>query len=407
MTETGASTPTPAEDDERRLAYRLRSLETLGIQREVRAQALDASARAIRAACEEYRRTDQGNRPRIGIHPAFVHAGSEMTDRRTRDRAIVMNADADADSEGEETADAGEDAAEPTDEGIAAARDRLLLNRPPCARLVHRKSPALSVYLTAIYLAQTDEKAGATNLRHNTNARDGRSSWVRACALTGPSLRARRLSLTRALDRLSKVELVRLASTGDRFTGWQLLEEDASGRAYRLPSAEDNRLINLPPAFFWNGWHLVLKPTELNVLLAVLDLTRRLKYGKRDPAVVDRGVALPESVREIRYGISGETYMAIHELEEFGLLKIDDPMPNRRRGKIRPATPAQRANAEADDTTLEPKPYQLRLGELAPQEPAIDVVRRCLEDPTPPRLQEFYELRNTSFTGLRGPTGSP
>ena len=43
---------------------------------------------------------------------------------------------------------------------------------------------------------------------------------------------------------------------------------------------------------------------------------------------------------------SGETYEAIHELAEFGLIDIHDPMPNRRRGRI-----TQHASRPMDDET--------------------------------------------------------
>jgi hypothetical protein len=47
-----------------------------------------------------------------------------------------------------------------------------------------------------------------------------------------------------------------------------------------------------------------------------------------------RGVALPETVRRSTYELSDEAYQTIHELEEFGLIKIHDLMPGRRFGRF-------------------------------------------------------------------------
>jgi hypothetical protein len=48
-------------------------------------------------------------------------------------------------------------------------------------------------------------------------------------------------------------------------------------------------------------------------------------------------------------GLSDEAYLSIHQLAEFGLIDKDDPMPNRRRGRIQPEKTGGKR----------PQPYQL------------------------------------------------
>ena len=99
-------------------------------------------------------------------------------------------------------------------------------------------------------------------------------------------------------------------------------------------------------------------------------------------------MALPRSTRWAVYGISGEAYEAIHELEEFGLLSVYDTMPHRRHGKLRLLSPLLKAAAEADGNSKKPVPNRL---ETAPFKafgrPALQTIRQTLRNqPIPPRL---------------------
>jgi hypothetical protein len=64
------------------------------------------------------------------------------------------------------------------------------------------------------------------------------------------------------------------------------------------------------------------------------------------------------SVRWGRYGISGKVYEAVHELTEFGVIELNDPMPTRRRGKFRPFTEEQQDIALAHRNLPGPVPYR-------------------------------------------------
>lgn len=107
------------------------------------------------------------------------------------------------------------------------------------------------------------------------------------------------------------------------------------------------------------------------------------------PASAEKpGVAIPQSRRWAVYGISGEAYDAIHELEEFGLLSINDSMPHRRRGKIRSLPPPPQGALEADGDSASPVPYTLKTAPFtAYGHPALETIRQSLRNhPIPPRL---------------------
>jgi hypothetical protein len=88
------------------------------------------------------------------------------------------------------------------------------------------------------------------------------------------------------------------------------------------------------------------------------------------------------------YGISGEAYSAIHELQEFGLLTVNDTMPNRRRGKLRTPPPEERAVVEEAGESLAPVPYHLlpRSNSAFHRSALTTVHARLLDYPAPPRV---------------------
>ena len=110
-------------------------------------------------------------------------------------------------------------------------------------------------------------------------------------------------------------------------------------------------------------------------------LTFRLGKMLSDVSPDEPGVGLPRSKRWAVYGISGEAYEAIHELDEFGLLTVHDTMPHRRHGKLRPLPAGQRAALDADGEFSAPMPYRLEIKpDTAFDRPTLTTVHRSLLD---------------------------
>lgn len=262
-----------------------------------------------------------------------------------------------------------------------------LATRPPLTKLVHRDSHALAFFLSALFVAHGQARHGrAFQNEWSINVRQGgKPHWAALGGLSDPGLatRARRARVTRALDELAKADLVEFGSGQGKYEGFSLRTEDGDGRRYWLPGERDGNILLLPASFFTQAWHLVLKPREIVMLLAVLEHHRRLRSrGSTVP------VALPMLVRDTEYGISGEVYGSIHELEEFGLIEIHDPMPNRRRGKIRKRDAVVGEGADPE-SSFEPLPYQLLPLPDQLNREALSTVVDCLtESSVPPRLNQ-------------------
>jgi hypothetical protein len=286
---------------------------------------------------------------------------------------------------------------EPEEDPARRARSRLardLATRPPVTRLVHRKGNALPLLLTAIYVAHLEGTPGRafSNGHRNATKETGAESWATLAGLyasgrSGP--RNRRVRVTRALAQLEAAGLVETGRERqrDRFEFFRLNREDGSQRQYTMPGADATGTVHLPAAFFLNGWHLALEPTEIAVLLAIIDLGQRLRTGRR-PDREQSGVALPMSVRWGTYGISCEVYEAVHELAEFSVIELNDPMPARRRGKFRPFTEEQQDIALSRGDRPGPVPYRFIYdGGATFARPAVEIITATLrQNPDPPRL---------------------
>lgn len=301
--------------------------------RTIRRNRLHAAERRIKNGLHEYQSVDTGSRPEICLRQAFV--------RLATPRAIQVELK-------ERT---------PDDQSTRLDRSRGdWTTRPPAAKLVVRRSYALSFYLSVIYLAHLESgtKGHLDNQRRYAARMDGRASWATVTGLGGgPTTRARRARVCRALDVLQSARLVDLAQENGlvSYETFRVLRDDGAEGPYTVPGQDPRSHLVLPTSFFYNGWHLVLEPREIVMMLAIIDMTRRV--GQRQAADYP-GVALPEIERWRYYGLSGETYGAIHELAEFGLIDIYDPMPNRRRGRI-----TQHVSRPMDDETgLAPIPYR-------------------------------------------------
>jgi hypothetical protein len=327
---------------------------------------------AVEKALDAYQRMDHGQTPVIGLRAGSV--------RLPNPRPALPDPDD-----------------EPEEDPARRARSRLardLATRPPVTRLVHRKSNALPLLLTAIYVAHlegTPRQAFSNGHRNATNMR-GAESWATLAGLytsgrSGP--RNRRVRVTRALAQLEAAGLVETGRERqrDRFEFFRLNREDGSQRQYTIPGAGAPGTVHLPAAFFLNGWHLALEPTEIAILLAVIDLGQQLHTGWR-PDREQSGVALPISVRWGTYGISGEVYEAVHELAEFSVIELNDPMPARRRGKFRPFTQEQQDIALSRGHQPGPVPYRfIYYGDTTFARPAAEVITTTLrQNPDPPRL---------------------
>jgi hypothetical protein len=276
-----------------------------------------------------------------------------------------------------------EEELEPIDVGPPEERLRRdWSTRPPLTRLVGRRHRGLSLYLAAIFTAHLEHRPDTQVLNPFANATRsrGRPSWATLAGLGGgPNTRARRLRVARALNALSVARLVDLPRGRQmKYEGFQLLRDDGTERPYLVPGSTTKGARRLPAAFFLNGWHLVLTPSEVAVLFAVIDAANRLGPNP-DPR--NPGVALPQRVRWERYGLSGEVYTAANELAEFGLLRRYDLMEDRWAGRF------GRRAADEDDPSWDPVPYRFACRLEVMNEPALDVVGAALKaHPTPPRF---------------------
>jgi hypothetical protein len=255
----------------------------------------------------------------------------------------------------------------------AVARD--VATRPPATQLVHRPSRALALYLTGVFEAHCTTPAGTVhdNSRRLTAAPDG---WA---VLVGDKLstpRNRRVHLARALDELCRKSLVQLppSRSSQRYDRFQLLMDDGRGeQRYQVPGSTGG-VMDVPPAFFLNGWHLVLEPREIATWLMLYEMSRYHRGRGR----AKEGVGIVEAQRWGFYGVTSEVYAAHRELSEFGLVTTHDSVAGRRMGRVDPAT-----LDEPQDLVT----YQFSLNPRAFEREAFAVVVDCLSNPLPPYLE--------------------
>ncbi|AKK27836.1 hypothetical protein AB431_15385 [Mycobacterium sp. EPa45] len=332
-----------------------------------RREKLDTQAAAITRATAKYEQLDDENdHPEVRIRKRFVRLASARPPReddpQPKTARELVKADVDS--------------------------------RPPLSRLLYRPSNALQVYLSLIYIAHLEFEPGArwANERDNT----GVGGWGELCGLLAPSVPNRELNLrmTRALAKLADHDLVGVGAwkSRSRFDGFSLYREDLSRKPYLVPAAEES--VILPAGFFRAGWHLVLTGEEMATLLAVI-----AQWGRPRSRKDADGVALPQLVRWQFYGLAPEAFAARHELEEFGLIDMVDPM-DRTDGKLS-ATQRQADVLRAPRIT--PK-----LDEVDFSRKAIDVVAAALKKPLPPRwVDRATALRLLDNSGRWQEPGSP
>lgn len=316
-------------------------------RREDRRNALLLRESAVRLALTEYNKLDKGELEDVRIRTPFVRLDPKRAQRVPGQKYVR------------------------TDD---------LVTRPAATRLINRKNTALRVLMSVIYVAHLECEPGKTFVNRHPNifAEPGFAPWWKLCgqhvaASTGRTNREHGRALNRALSLLHDLGLVETgqAPAAGRYKTWLLKSETTNGRPYTVPS--DRRspgAVRIPREFFARGWHLVLEPGEIATFLAIVELTQRLE-GQARKSPKDIGVALGETVRWERYGLSEDTYLeAIHALDEFGLISVFDPMPNRRRGKVNPSRKFTPVGQEESDEQI---PYRVIF-------PATDVQPRYAAD---------------------------
>ncbi|OYN75651.1 hypothetical protein CG716_24915 [Mycolicibacterium sphagni] len=228
-------------------------------------------------------------------------------------------------------------------------RPENIATRPPLTQILKGKNPyAIALYLTYLFVHQMIAAHAAGNnpdppeeprRRHSVYNIGGEQSWASLIGLPSTDRRNQRKTYNRALDALHKWELVDLGAAQQRYANFTLNREDGSGRPYKAPSGVPTipQHLCIPAEFFTAGWHLILTPSELATFLGVCHVSDR-KQRRRTEDEPPGSIFLAESVRYQHLGLSDEAYLSIHQLAEFGLIKTDDPMPGRRRGRVPPTT---------------------------------------------------------------------
>jgi len=359
--------------NERQAAYRKQADEREVARRAARLARLRAVEAPIKHATDAFERLDRGNSPLVRLREGFIRLEEP---RRPGGRPP------------------DQDVADEMSREESLRRD--VETRPPLTRLIFRRSLSLPLLLSAIYVAHLESNPGKRFInRHGVSmkvAGDSQFTWAQLAGMDrgrSETPRARRARITRALEELSNAGMIILGSGHARYEKFGLAREDDSSRRYVVPGESAKNVVSIPAQFFLRGWHLVLTPQEIATYLMIAHLTywRGPRKGVL-PGELE-GVAALQSVRDESYGLSGEAYETVHELEEFGLIDIHDPMPERRRGKIRPRKSAAGRTIRTE-SGAPPVPYRFVLRDVDPNAMAADVVIKTLAanplPPLPPRL---------------------
>lgn len=270
-----------------------------------------------------------------------------------------------------------------------------ITTRPPLTQVLKGKNQhAIALYLTKIFLEQMQAAHAAADTpapppkprrRHSVYNIDNSPSEASLIGLPSIDRRNQRRVFNRALAALHKWELVDLGETGQRYANYRLNREDGSGHAYTIPRGVPDipQHLCLPTEFFTAGWHLVLTPSELATFLAVCHVADR-KLPRVADGETPRRIFLAESQRRDHLGLTDEAYLSIHQLAEFGLIDIDDPVEGRRRGRIPPKLTGGKRPAPylLTPTVLGGFPSHERVFDMdVLKEPAIDAAIERLNRP--------------------------
>ncbi|MGI5185533.1 hypothetical protein ACQEVZ_55750 [Dactylosporangium sp. CA-152071] len=193
----------------------------------------------------------------------------------------------------------------------------------------------MQLYLISIFDAQSRRPAGATvdHARPLHRAGTGPAGWAEllpTITQTDPPRAGMRRQAVHALNLLERQHLAVIAGRGGvagRYDGVQFLDETGDGtrhtwlRRYSIPRADAaGEVVQLPKAFFLNGWVHVLTAAEITYYLMILDLRARYPESGRD------GVFKVAAQRVDRYGVRRDVYATHRQLAGYGLIhRLDDP----------------------------------------------------------------------------------
>jgi hypothetical protein len=263
---------------------------------------------------------------------------------------------------------------DPEDDGPAPPED--VATRPAMTQLVHRRTDALAFYLTALWDAQTSTQPGdaytaAWPLYDAAVGWDRMFGWRH---LDMPK-RDKQVRLQRILLELAARDLVGLASTRTpgRYENFTLLTDGRGVKRYRVP--KHDATITVPAELVTNGWHLVLTPPEIVVMLMLLAAAQRYRTAHHGPD----GVGVAPRIRREVYGVTPEVYEAHNELWEFGLIERVDSVPGRRRGRVAPPGPGEEPLVT----------FGFRIKPDVFTKPAYDIVHIALSRPGEGRHSDF------------------
>lgn len=265
---------------------------------------------------------------------------------------------------------------------------------PPLTRVLRRKNQhAIALYLTLLFVRQVhvfragNPAAAGPRRRKAVYNLDGSFSEASLIGLPSFDRRNQRRVFNRALDALEKAELVDLGRSGQRYATYTLNCEDGSGHAYTVPAGDPDvpQHLCLPTEFFTAGWPMILTPSELATFLAICHYADR-RLPRNPDGETPRRIYLAKSERDNHLGLSDEAYESIHQLAEFGLIDVHDPVEGRRRGRISPElTGGKRPDPYLlDPTVLGGFPSHERVFNLdAFKQPAIETAIDRLNQPLP------------------------
>lgn len=285
-----------------------------------------------------------------------------------------------------------------THEGVL--RDAIqsdVAGRPPLTMLSRRGEWPLRLYLSALYIAAGQSKEGQRFKTEIDNSY-GSESWANLVALDGsPDNRRRRI--VRAVQRLTDLQLAHpRGGRSVRWDRWQLLDETRSTRPYLVPRVIEPVLL-VPPEFYRNGWHLVLRPREIVTYLMFVDLSSRFASAHSS-----KGVGASDKTRRAYYGVTPEVYEAHNELQELGLLELqpDTSAAARRAGRV----PADVATAHHEGR-VQMDTLRFKVVWAGLRRDAAKTVRTAMiNHPVPRRFGEFLVPRSPSGAGNSVGAGS-
>lgn len=218
-------------------------------------------------------------------------------------------------------------------------------DRPPAARLITGRDSVLQVHLTALFVATTQTRPGATwrNVIPLTKATSSSAalSWMdllvlharraEGCVHSGSRTQNKYRQITWPLGRLRDDGLVALPRVGGNwpYEGFTLLREDGISTAaeavdWRHPTAAEPK-IKIPAEFFTRGWVHLLEDSEIAAYLMWLD---RHQNGRSSTPFV------AHAIRVGHYGLSRDTYESHQRLEAFRLLDVTEDEHRRDDGRM-------------------------------------------------------------------------